>query len=74
LGVERMAQRKEAVQKNCDVSGCSQDAVRSLSAKKVKKSGLDIPTDRGNTHLCKEHYREFKKSTKEERKLQRMGW
>jgi hypothetical protein len=69
-----MAQRKEAVDKKCDVAGCEADAIRSVSAKKVSKSGLSIPSERGNTHLCKEHYREFKKSTKEDRKLQRIGW
>lgn len=69
-----MAQRKEAVDKLCDVKDCNEQAVRSVSAKKVVKSGLTIPSERGNTHLCKEHYKEFKKSTKEDRKLQRIGW
>jgi hypothetical protein len=69
-----MAQRKEAVDKICDIKNCNEQAVRSVSAKKVAKSGLVVPTERGHAHLCKDHYREFKKSTKEERKLQRMGW
>lgn len=69
-----MAQRKEPVEKTCDVSGCKEQAVRSVSIKKAKASGLSLEGDRGNVHLCREHYREFKKSTKEDRKLQRMGW
>ena len=69
-----MAQRKEIIDRQCDVKDCSEQAVRSVSAKKVSKSGLEIPSERGNTHLCKDHYREFKKSTKEERKLKRVGW
>jgi hypothetical protein len=69
-----MAQRSQGVEKSCDVKGCSEPSIRSMSAKKVAKSGLDIPSERGNAHLCKEHYKEFKRSTKEERKLQRMGW
>jgi hypothetical protein len=69
-----MAQRKEAVDKLCEVKDCNEQAIRSVSAKKVLKSGLVVPSERGNTHLCKDHYRELKKSTKEERKLQRIGW
>ncbi|MGA1819767.1 MAG: hypothetical protein ACMUHU_02040 [Thermoplasmatota archaeon] len=69
-----MAQRKEAVDKQCEVSGCSEPAQRAVNAKKAKNSGLSISIERGNVHLCKEHYREFKKSTKEDRKLQRIGW
>ncbi|MBN1389093.1 MAG: hypothetical protein JXA22_00455 [Candidatus Thermoplasmatota archaeon] len=62
------------MEKTCDVSGCKEQAVRSVSIKKAKASGLSLEGDRGNVHLCREHYREFKKSTKEDRKLQRMGW
>jgi hypothetical protein len=69
-----MAERKEVVDKPCEVTGCSQNAIRSVSAKKVQKSGLNIPSNTGNTHLCKDHYRELKRSTKEERKLKRVGW
>jgi hypothetical protein len=70
-----MAQRKEGGgKKECDVKGCNEEAVRSLSAKKIYKAGLDIPEGRGNAHLCKEHYKDYKKSTKEDRKLQRLGW
>ncbi len=28
----------------------------------------------GGVHLCREHYKEFKKATKEERSLDRLGW
>jgi hypothetical protein len=45
-----------------------------VSAKKVSKSDLSIEASRGNVHLCKDHYRQFKKSTKEDRKLERLGW
>jgi hypothetical protein len=70
-----MARKKEGDdKKDCDVKGCSLEAVRSISAKKVSKSGLNVPMSRGNAHLCKDHYKEYKKSSKEERKLQRMSW
>jgi len=69
-----MAERKAPVEKHCEVKGCNAPAVRSLSAKKASGAGLDVPSGRGNVHLCKEHYREMKKSTREERKLDRLGW
>lgn len=61
-------------ERTCDVEGCSQKAERSVNAKKASKTGLAVKGDRGNVHLCREHYRQFKKGTKEERKLERLGW
>jgi len=39
------------------VSGCSKEAVRSLSTQKAKSAG------------CKEHYKEFKKKTKKDKTI-----
>lgn len=70
-----MASRKGIEEKECDVKGCKETAQRSVSSKKVTKAGLSIAEgNRGNVHLCKEHYRELKKSTKGDRKLERLGW
>jgi len=73
--------RKE--EKKCEVSGCSETAVRSLSTNKITESGsLKIGAEkkgehsrssRGRTHVCKEHYRVFKKATKKQRELDRLG-
>ena len=60
--------------RGCDVSGCGEKAERSLSAKKVGNAGMSIPEKHGNVHLCKEHYKEYKKKTKKTRELERMGW
>ena len=57
----------------CNVSGCGKEAVRSLSAAKVKAAGLKV-TDDKHAYLCKEHYKEFKKKTKKDRTLERLGW
>ena len=69
-----MPPQKDTKEQKCAVSGCSAPAVRSVNAKRVAGSGLSISEKRGNVNLCKEHYRAFKKSTKEERELQRLGW
>jgi len=54
----------------CNVSGCSQEAVRSLSAEKVKKAGLRVTDDR-RAYLCREHYKEYKKRTKKDKQLEK---
>jgi hypothetical protein len=54
----------------CNVSGCSQEAVRSLSAEKVKKAGLKV-TGEKRAYLCKEHYKEYKKKTKKDKQLEK---
>jgi hypothetical protein len=61
--------------KKCDVSGCSKEAERSISLKQVKDSNLSVrPECNRSAHLCKDHYREFKKETKKDRKLEHLGY
>jgi hypothetical protein len=63
--------REEKPLDKCDVSGCSEDTERSLSRKKVKEAmDWSLKGEDKNTHLCKKHYKEFKKATKEDRKLE----
>ncbi len=70
-----MASRKGIEDKECDVKGCKETAQRSVSTKKIAKAGLSIAEgSRGKVHICKEHYRELKRLTKEDRKLERLGW
>lgn len=54
----------------CSVSGCSKDAVRSISLAKVKSAGLNIGSSERRAYLCKEHYKEYKKKTKKEKKVE----
>lgn len=62
-------------QYDCDIQGCKEPAERSLNAKRVEGAGLNISETAGsNLHLCKKHYREFKKKTKQDRELERLGW
>lgn len=59
----------------CDVSGCSKEAERSVNGKKLKGTTLAVgDRERGSIHLCKDHYRTFKKETKKERKLENLGY
>lgn len=72
-----MPEPRHAVEsvKKCDVEGCSAEAERSVAGKKAEKAGLSLSSDPSkNAHLCKTHYKEFKKKTKKDRTLERLGW
>lgn len=57
----------------CSVSGCGSEAVRSISAVKVRSAGLKVGGEK-RAYLCKEHYKEYKKKTKKEKQLERMRY
>ncbi len=70
-----MAERlsgSHAVEK-CDVKGCGKDADRSVAGEAAREAGLDVEEGLRRAHLCKDHYKQFKKATKEERKLESLG-
>lgn len=54
----------------CSVIGCDKEAVRSLSNQNVSSAGLDVGTGR-RAYLCKNHYKEYKRKTRMERKLEK---
>ncbi|MCL2295948.1 MAG: hypothetical protein FWC29_02560 [Methanomassiliicoccaceae archaeon] len=62
--------RQERTEKVCDVVGCDKEAERSISLKQFSKSSLKLK-DQGvrSAHLCKDHYKNFKKETKTSREL-----
>jgi hypothetical protein len=53
----------------CNVSGCGNEAARSISADKVKAAGLKIGSAETRACICKEHYKEFKKKTKKDKAI-----
>jgi thymidine kinase len=55
----------------CSITGCGKDAVRSISAEKVRVAGLRIGSDEKRAYLCKEHYKEYKKKTKKDKQLEK---
>ena len=54
----------------CSVIGCYDEAIRSLPVDKVKSVGMKVGEAR-RSFLCKKHYKEFKKGTKKDRKLEK---
>ena len=55
----------------CNVDGCSNEGARSLNSSKVEQAGLRLKSSGKKTVLCKEHYKEWKKETKDDRDLER---
>ena len=55
----------------CSVDECENIAVRSLNTKKVEHAGLRLNSSGKKSALSKEHYKEWKKATKDDRSLER---
>ena len=54
----------------CSVDGCDEDGTRSLNTKRVEDAGLRVKAGKKSA-LCKIHYKEWKKETKQDRELER---
>jgi len=73
--LKRRRKSKRKKEKTCDVKGCDEDKKKSLPSEKVsKKTELTIESSGRKTYLCKEHYKKYKKETKEERTTKRLAW
>ena len=55
----------------CHVSGCNDIGVRSINTAKVEEAGLRVLSSGKKSVLCKTHYKEWKKETKDDRALER---
>ena len=55
----------------CNVDGCEKDGARSLNTTKVENTGLRVTSSGKKTVLCKDHYKEWKKESKDDRDLER---
>ena len=53
----------------CNVSGCGNEAARSISVDKVKAAGLNVNSKENRAYICKEHYKEYKKKSKKAKTL-----
>jgi hypothetical protein len=70
-----MAERRSSANEvgNCEIQGCAKSVERSVSAENAKSAGLKYEEGLKRVHLCKEHYRQFKKETKKDRILESLG-
>jgi hypothetical protein len=60
---------------NCSIQGCDQTAERSMSGTKARMA-IDLVVNSSNkrVYLCKSHYKEWKKATKQDRENERARW
>ena len=58
----------------CNVEGCNSEGERSIAFSRVNNVLKNLTVKSGNVHLCKRHYKEWKKKTKKERELERAAW
>jgi hypothetical protein len=59
----------------CSVLKCDESADRSMSLAKAKMSqDLDFDNSKKRVYLCKNHYKDWKKSSKVDREVERMRW
>lgn len=56
---------------NCNVDGCSASGVRSMNRQRIEEGGLRLAVSGKKAVLCREHYKEWKKETKDDRALER---
>ena len=55
----------------CNVDGCDNDGARSINTTKVENANLRVTSEGKKSVLCKEHYKEYKKESKDDRELER---
>ncbi len=55
----------------CNVDGCENDGARSINTTKVENANLRVTSTGKKSVLCKEHYKEYKKESKDDRELER---
>ena len=59
---------------SCSVSGCENSAERSMSGSKAAMAPDMGLNSTKRVYLCHEHYKEWKKATKEDRENERARW
>ena len=59
---------------NCDVQGCDEKAERSMSGSKAAMATNLTVNSGKRVYLCRTHYKEWKKATKEDRETERARW
>jgi hypothetical protein len=68
------AREVEGAAEPCIVPNCGAPSVRHLSLTEARKAFDRLPDKGRRAPLCRDHYREWKKKTKETRTLDRLAW
>lgn len=60
-------------EKKCDVKSCENESYQTVPAELAKKV-FTFEGGMTKVHLCREHYKKYKKETKKEREARRADW
>jgi hypothetical protein len=66
--------RAPAEDSACSIAGCPEPAARSLSRTEARKAFPDLSEEGRRAPLCRAHYKQYKKATREARTLDRLTW
>jgi len=66
--------RRATESDTCLVPGCPEAAVRHLALAEARRGLSSLPEKGRRAPLCRTHYKEWKKATKESRSIDRLGW
>ncbi|MGC8645475.1 MAG: hypothetical protein ACP5UO_04315 [Thermoplasmata archaeon] len=61
------------MEEQCDVTGCTRPKFRTIGRRQAEKL-FSLSGKGTKVHLCKEHYKEYKKATKKDREVERLTW
>ena len=61
-------------ERTCAIAGCGEPAQRSLARAEARKAFPGLSESGRRAALCRAHYKEYKKATREERTLNRLDW
>jgi hypothetical protein len=67
----RSASSEEAT---CSIAGCTEPVHRSLARSEVRKAFPDLSEQGRRAALCRTHYKQYKKATREDRTFARLDW
>jgi len=59
--------------KICDVVDCNEVSFQTVPSDLAKKV-FSLKDDKTKVHLCKAHYKEYKKNTKKDRENNKLDW
>ena len=70
---ERARRAAPRAAERCVVPGCEEEVVRHLALAEAKRAFTNLPDSGRRAPRCRTHYKAWKKATREERALERLG-
>lgn len=67
------ASDRPAAAEACALPGCGQEVLRHLALVEARRAFEQLPEKGRSAGLCREHYKQWKKATKKDRTLERLG-